>query len=209
MCCECFKIVCYLEYRVSVSPHTDPAETITAASDAWANPEQNSHLWSVSTVLGIVLHAAAYWLFHLLNNSSSVGGVAGKYTATRGSARQRKTTEEVHALNNTRRCAHLQEKRHGCVMKMPALCLEENRDRSGCFLHHNLKKKKGMNEVRNVAWPPSYRCATCRRWGTSESDSTGICCGISCECDSEDHSDHKPTLTWLFVWRNPKSKKEK
>lgn len=151
-------------------------------------------------------------LFHLLHNWSGVGGVAGKYTATQGSDRQRKTTEEVHALNNIRRCAHLQEKSHGCVMKMLALCLEENRDRSWRFRHRNLKerkKKKSINKVSDVTWPPSYRCVTCRHWGTSGSDSTGICCGISCKCDSEDHSDHKPTLTWLFVWRNPKSKKKK
>lgn len=56
--------------------------------------------------------------------------------------------------------------------------------------------------------PPSYRCATCRHWGTSGNDSIGICCGTSCGCDSEDHSDRTPALTWLCVWRNP-TKKEK
>lgn len=51
---------------------------------------------------------------------------------------------------------------------------------------------------------PSYRCVTCRRWGTSGSDSIGICYETSCECDSEDRSDRTPTLTWWCVWRNPK-----
>lgn len=41
----------------------------------------------------------------------------------------------------------------------------------------------------------SYRYATCRRWGTSGNDSIGICCGTSCECDSEGRSDRTPTLT--------------
>lgn len=55
----------------------------------------------------------------------------------------------------------------------------------------------------------SYRCVTCRHWGTSGSDSIDTCCGTSCECDSGDHSDRTPTLTWLCVWRNPMKKRKK
>lgn len=60
----------------------------------------------------------------------------------------------------------------------------------------------------NFTVSPSYRCATCRHWDTSGSDSIGICCGTSCECDSGDHSGRTPTLAWLCVWRNPAKQKE-
>lgn len=60
MCCEGIKIVCYLEYSISDSPHTVPAEITTVTSDVGTNPEQNLQPGGVSTVLGIFLHAAAY-----------------------------------------------------------------------------------------------------------------------------------------------------
>lgn len=101
---------------------------------------------------------------------------------------------------------------HTFENKVVAVCWRcrrrgENKGRSWHFLRH--KFQRSINEVSEAASPPSYRCATCRRWGTSGSDSTGICCGISCECDSEDHSVRIPTLTWLCVWRNPKRKKRR
>lgn len=58
-----------------------------------------------------------------------------------------------------------------------------------------------------VWMPPAYRCVTSRRWGTSGSDSIGICYATSCEFDSEDHSDRTPALTWWCVWRNPVKKR--
>lgn len=191
------KTVCYLEYSNSDSLHTVPAETATAASDASANPQQNLQLWSVSRGLGVVVHAAAHWLFKLIDYMIQAGGAAGKYFLTRGSAGGGRPQGEVHAHNTIHRCSHLCEQSDGCVVKARATCSEENR---GSEL---------IDAAVDAASPPSYRCATCRRWGTSGSDSTGTCCGISCECDSEDHSDRKPALIWLCVWRNPKSKKKK
>lgn len=178
-------LISYLDFSTesTSTAHVVPAKTTAGVSDV--PPNLQVELAAVKCDM----QQFTAFLVHLPHDSS-----AGKYSAARGS------NKDQEGSNDTRICAHFENK----VTDMWCRSWRCTPRQKVSLPAPQLQRS--INEGSNAVSPPSYRCVTCQRWGISGSGSTGICCGISCECDSEDHSDRRPALTWWCVWKNPKGK---